>query len=71
MEKADNIRLQDIRLGYTFKKCPGLPFQDMNAFVYLNNVGIIWRANKSGLDPDYPAGIPLVRTFTFGLSFTF
>ena len=67
VEKADNIRLQDVRVGYTFKKLGGHPFSSLNIFTYLNNVGIIWRANKYHLDPDFPAGIPGVTTIAFGL----
>lgn len=67
VEKADNIRLQDIRLGYTFHKSHWLPFQKLNVFAYLNNLGIIWRANKYKIDPDYPADIPSARTIAFGL----
>jgi len=67
VEKADNIRLQEVRVGYTFKKLGGHPFSSLNIFTYLNNVGIIWRANKYHLDPDYPAGIPRVTTIAFGL----
>lgn len=59
--KGDNIRLQDINLGYefgktTWKKCP---FSHGQVYLYANNIGLIWRANKEGLDPDYSAGNPL------------
>ncbi len=67
VEKADHIRLQDIKLGYTFKSNPGIPFKNINLFTYVNNIGILWRANKYHLDPDYPTGIPPVKTIAFGL----
>ncbi|ALL06300.1 hypothetical protein AQ505_12810 [Pedobacter sp. PACM 27299] len=67
VEKADNIRLQDVRLGYTFSKRNNLPLKNLNIFLYLNNAGIIWRANRFHLDPDYPAGIPAVKTIAIGL----
>lgn len=67
VSRADNIRLQDIRLSYQFNKSnsPSLPFKGLNIFAYANNVGILWRANKFGLDPDY-TGIPPVRSISFG-----
>jgi len=67
VEKADNIRLKDIRLSYTFPKRPLIPFKNLNLFTYVTNVGILWRANSYHIDPDYPTGIPLVRTIAFGL----
>ena len=67
IEKADNIRLQDVRVGYTFKKISKFPLKNLNIFTYLNNAGIVWRANKYHLDPDYPAGIPSIQTIAFGL----
>jgi TonB-linked SusC/RagA family outer membrane protein len=67
VEKADHIRLQDVRLGYTIGKKPYLPFRNLNIFAYVNNIGILWRANKYHIDPDYPTGIPVVRTIAFGI----
>ncbi len=73
VEKADHIRLQDITLSYDFgtklrqsKWLKGLQF-----YSYVNNVGILWKANKAGIDPDVnDLGMgyrPLSRTFAFGI----
>ncbi|NHA05520.1 SusC/RagA family TonB-linked outer membrane protein [Mucilaginibacter sp. HC2] len=67
VERADNVRLQDIRFGYTFKNVKYIHFRNLNLFTYLNNIGILWRANKEHIDPDYPYSIPAVRTVSFGL----
>ena len=69
VEKGDHIRLQDISLSYEFSKNSGkrLPFSFLQLYGNVNNVGILWRANKKGLDPDYPSGIPAVRTYAIGL----
>ncbi|SEN42370.1 TonB-linked outer membrane protein, SusC/RagA family [bacterium A37T11] len=66
---ADVIRLQDINLSYTFKhRVPGLPFQNLKVFVYSRNLAILWRANKQGIDPDYPhASYPAPKSFSIGL----
>lgn len=55
VERADHIRLQDIQIGYTIDRnqVKRLPFQSITFNVYINNIGIIWKATKSGLDPDY------------------
>ncbi|PTT03576.1 SusC/RagA family TonB-linked outer membrane protein [Pedobacter sp. HMWF019] len=67
VEKADNIRLKDIRLDYTFPQKSGFPVKNLNVFTYIDNVGILWRSNRYHLDPDYPTGVPTVRTIAFGL----
>jgi TonB-dependent starch-binding outer membrane protein SusC len=73
VEKADNIRLQDIRLGYTFRKNTfrKFPAENISVFAFCNNAGIIWRANKLGLDPDVVTGLPAIRTLSFGLQANF
>ena len=67
IEKGDHIRLQDIRLGYTLNKKHDLPFNNLNLFVLINNIGILWKANKQSIDPDYPYSISSSRTISIGL----
>ncbi|MDB5010790.1 MAG: TonB-dependent Receptor Plug Domain protein, partial [Mucilaginibacter sp.] len=67
VQKGDNIRFQDLRMGYTIAKKPYLPFRNLNVYTYINNIGILWRANKYHIDPDYPVGIPVPRTIAFGV----
>jgi len=73
VKKGDHIRLQDINLSYTLSKgnAPGLPFESVQLYLYLNNVGLIWKANKDGLDPDYPSGIPIPRSLSLGVKTNF
>lgn len=54
IERGDHIRIQDVRLGYQLDrtKWHHLPFKRLQLFTYASNLGIIWRANKLGLDPD-------------------
>jgi TonB-linked SusC/RagA family outer membrane protein len=54
VQNGDNIRLQDIRLSYDFnvKSWHQNSFNSLQAYVYASNLGILWRANKYGLDPD-------------------
>lgn len=68
VEKGDHIRLQDINLSYelTRAKFQKLPFSNAKLYIYANNLGLIWQANKSGLDPDYQSGPP-PRTIAAGL----
>ncbi|RLJ72637.1 SusC/RagA family TonB-linked outer membrane protein [Pedobacter alluvionis] len=65
--KGDHIRMQYVNLGYDFKPA-GLKktgFSRLQLFVVASNLGIIWRANKEGIDPDY-MGIPDARSIAFG-----
>ncbi|MFT4152359.1 SusC/RagA family TonB-linked outer membrane protein [Parafilimonas sp.] len=74
VEKGDHIRLQDISLSYSFNKdkFPKIPFSQLQLYLYVNNLGIIWRANKQGIDPDYPkGGIPDPKTISIGLKADF
>jgi TonB-linked SusC/RagA family outer membrane protein len=68
VRKADNIRLQDINLNYTFTKLkfPWLPFQRAQLYVYADNVCILWKATKNSIDPDNINGFPPTRTVAFG-----
>jgi TonB-linked SusC/RagA family outer membrane protein len=77
VEKGDHVRLQDISLSYDFTRSryPGLPFSHLQLFIYSNNIGILWRANHSGIDPDAVPNdyttMPNPRSFSFGLKGAF
>lgn len=72
VEKGDHIRLQDATISYSFNKTllTRLHLQQLKIFAYANNLGIIWRANKKGIDPDYPT-LPPVKTIAFGVNCSF
>lgn len=67
--KADHIRFQEINLSYAFRKTN---FFIKNPRIYANvsNLGIVWRANKAGIDPDIN-DYPNPRTYGLGLSANF
>jgi TonB-linked SusC/RagA family outer membrane protein len=78
IDNADNIRLQDISLGYDIgkKQFPKLPFSNIRIYAYINNIAILWKANKDGIDPDYlPNGSAMIypnpRTYSLGLKVGF
>lgn len=79
IEKGDHIRLQDISISYQLKErfLKKTPFRDLRIYAYANNLGIIWRANKSNIDPDisnYPdivSNYPNPKTISFGIKTTF
>ncbi|WP_285011115.1 SusC/RagA family TonB-linked outer membrane protein [Pedobacter faecalis] len=58
--KGDHIRLQDVNFSYQLK--------NLRVFAYARDLGILWRANKQGLDPDYPnSNYPTPASFSFGV----
>ncbi|MGC4102466.1 SusC/RagA family TonB-linked outer membrane protein [Ferruginibacter sp.] len=71
VEKGDHIRLQFVNLSYKFSLKTGLQknnYYNMQCFLNAANLGILWRANKHGLDPDYPANvIPSAAAIALGL----
>lgn len=52
--RGDHIRLQDVSLSYDFNMInwKGIPIKQLQLYFYANNLGVIWRANDFGLDPD-------------------
>ncbi|HUP12945.1 MAG TPA: SusC/RagA family TonB-linked outer membrane protein, partial [Niastella sp.] len=78
VEKADHIRLQDIVVSYDFNKeqWARLPVKKIHVYCNINNVGILWRANKFGIDPDalpnnFANLLPTPRSLTLGAKFDF
>jgi hypothetical protein len=74
IEKGDHIRLQDIQLSYQMNKTTTkwLPMNQLRIYIYANNLGILWRANDKGIDPDFlQTSIPNPRTIAAGLKIDF
>jgi TonB-dependent starch-binding outer membrane protein SusC len=70
--RGDHLRLQDIQGSYTFSKIKTkwLPVASIEVYSYLNNLGLIWKKNKVGLDPDYNdrvTGYPDPFSIAFGI----
>lgn len=58
VEKGDHVRLQYINLAYDFEK-PTIvkkSIKSIQVFFNANNIGLLWRANKAGIDPDFNIG---------------
>lgn len=68
------IRLQDVNLGYTLARSrfARLPLQHVRLYAYARNLGILWRANNQGIDPDYAnAEYVAPRTIAVGVQIDF
>jgi TonB-linked SusC/RagA family outer membrane protein len=74
VERGDHIRLQDIRLSYDLPTHRWMnSIRGAQVYLYADNVGILWRANNRGIDPDYALSysIPPARSIAAGLKIDF
>jgi TonB-linked SusC/RagA family outer membrane protein len=71
VEKADHVRLEYIMLSYSLTEGSAhkLGMKNLNIFLNAGNLGVIWRANKLGLDPEYQNGNTLLppKSFSIGI----
>lgn len=76
VEKGDHVRLQFMNVGYEFGNGKDMrgPLNSVKVYCAINNIGILWRANKQQLDPDYNFGnntLKPVTNYSLGLHFKF
>ncbi|WP_461791543.1 SusC/RagA family TonB-linked outer membrane protein [Pedobacter sp.] len=75
VQRGDHIRLQDINLSYAFtnNNLKRLGIKQLNLTLYARNLGVVWRANKQGLDPDlYTTGLyPIPTSYSLALRANF
>ena len=68
--KGGMARLQDLKLSYGF-----LPFRDrrseLQAYVYVSNLGVIWKQNSRGLNPDRISGYRVPAEWSVGFRFNY
>lgn len=71
VDRGDHIRLNYINLNYELsrERFKQLPFKSLHLYLNINNLGILWRASKEKIDPDYYGGntMPLPKSYSFGL----
>lgn len=74
VHKADHIRLQYINLSYDFKG-RHTKARLIQLFLNASNLGLIWKANKINIDPDFNMGnsysLKTPPSFTFGFRSNF
>lgn len=69
VNKADHIRLQDIQISYELGAyARNMGINRARLFFYANNMGILWKAHKGKIDPDFSRSIPNPRSYAMGLS---
>lgn len=67
---ASHIRLQYINLSWVPVIKTGT-VKAMELYANVANLGIVWRSNKQGIDPDYPATVPPARIWSMGVRCSF
>ena len=65
VEKGDHIRFQDVRLAYSFPQQSRV-FRNAEFFLYVSNLGILWKASDQVTDPDF---IPVAPARNYALGF--
>jgi TonB-linked SusC/RagA family outer membrane protein len=74
IEKGDHIRIQNVRISYSISKrhAEKVAFRNIEIILFGDNLGIIWRKNRAGLDPDYYSGyFPAAKSLSIGLKADF
>lgn len=77
--KGDYIRMRQISLSYQFEKklLSKIKIQSAQLSLAVNNLGLLWTANKQGYDPDYITSLsstynlPPARSYTLSLNVNF
>ncbi|UTA67277.1 SusC/RagA family TonB-linked outer membrane protein [Emticicia sp. 21SJ11W-3] len=70
IENGNHIRLRDVRLQYDLSAKHIALFKSAQLYFYANNLGLLYRANKQGIDPDYP-DMPSAPSVSFGFNLQF
>jgi len=69
---ADNIRLDYINLAYKFNlKLGNTNFRAVEVYSGIQNLGIVWKATKYKIDPDYLNTLPPSKNILFGVRGSF
>lgn len=71
--KGAHVRLQYINISYALGDYGKnkMPFKELQLYANISNLGILWRANKENLDPEYPSSIRPVKSYTVGIRANF
>ena len=71
VEKADQIRLQEVKISCNIRKMFSkyVPVRSCIIYVYASNIGIIWKATRKDIDPDYLYRFRMPRNITIGARF--
>lgn len=71
--KGDHIRIRDAQFSYDTGMVTWGRYrlQSLQLYIYGNNLGILWRANRWSIDPDYGTGLPIPPSLAVGIKAQF
>ncbi|NGM65423.1 SusC/RagA family TonB-linked outer membrane protein [Sphingobacterium sp. SGR-19] len=67
IHRADNIRLEDINVGYTFTNLQKGPLHSLKLFLYCRDLHIHWSKNDKGVDPFFNNVVKPAPSLSFGI----
>lgn len=72
VDRADNVRLQDVRIAYSPKNASLKKYglDSLQLYVLATNLGTLWKATRFDVDPENQDG-RFARTLSFGLRMGF
>ncbi|WP_316848924.1 SusC/RagA family TonB-linked outer membrane protein [Pedobacter agri] len=69
---ADNLRLEYVNFNWLVNTVKWkFPFRNLEFFLNASNLGVLWKAEQSVLDPDFPNQILTPKSYTLGVRGTF
>ncbi|WP_312760925.1 SusC/RagA family TonB-linked outer membrane protein [Epilithonimonas sp.] len=76
VEKGDHVRLQFINFNYSLSQemLNNLPLKSLDLYCNISNIGLLWKATKQDIDPDFSLGNNTLKaplTIAFGLKTKF
>ncbi len=73
VQKAGNIRLEDVSLSYLLdkKSLKKLPVSSIRLYLYASELAVLWKANDLDIDPYYNNVPSAGRGFSFGATVKF
>ncbi|CAN5415413.1 SusC/RagA family TonB-linked outer membrane protein [soil metagenome] len=73
VDKADNIRLEDISMAYDIDKAQwkASPFKHLRLYAYTANLALLYTANKEHIDPYYNNTPADGKRFSLGINISF
>lgn len=78
MLKGDYLRWKQVSLSYQLERAllQKLHLTDATVSLSMSNLGLLWKANDAGIDPDYASGLssynlPPQTAYTLSLNISF
>ncbi|WP_312746726.1 SusC/RagA family TonB-linked outer membrane protein [Sphingobacterium multivorum] len=68
VEKADQIKLRDFQLAYRINSSKVI--KNPQLYLYMQNLGTLWRANTWGIDPEFGKNSPDPFSVSLGINFS-